>query len=211
MGQILSAGGGYGGGRRPVGPGQNSYGGGSNPYAPYGAGFGTDPNGPGGQWPGYYIGGGGPSGPPSGGSGNNTYNPSDPMGLGGAGQGGGNAYTGDYDKGGNWMAGGKGGVPKLDGGGGRRPVGPGQNSGGSPNWIGAPKPGGGGSGSFVDAMGGEEATPEPLGGMTMSNDPKSGLPHNSPEEPYGLPGGNIQNPMRRRRGGYTPSPDTQSY
>lgn len=191
MGQILSAyggqaGGGYGMQRRPVGGGYGKGGyadfgspktyGGGNPYAPYQAGFGTDPrlgpeaehNGPGGQWPGYYIGGGGPSGPPNGGSGNNTYNPYDPMGLGGA------------------------------GGGGRRPVGPGQNSGGNPNWIGAPKAGGGDPGDVDHPAGwgeptevggpdsGVSATPYPTTGMTMTNES----------------GGNLQNPMRRRRGGY---------
>ena len=181
MGQILSGLGGQygggsqygGGGRRPVGGGQNS---GGNPNY-IGAPRGYDPtggvNGPNGNWPGYYLGGGGAlpnSGPtsdranpyPYGGGGSPA---SDPLGnpLGGMK---GHAY-----------------VPTPNE---KDPYGlPGGSGGGAPKEgivgsdPGTQKP----VGSY-----GVEATPDPLGPMTMGNeggvDPKS----------------RPQNPMRRSKG-----------
>lgn len=163
MGQVLSGLGGQygGGGRRAVGPGQNS--GGSPNYI--GAPRGYDPtggvNGPNGNWPGYYLGGGGAL--PGSGSTSDRPSPypySDPLG-------------GQHSGG------------KADGTG---PVGATNPSPSSP-WKGF---GDDPRGGYVDRTsgGGVDATPDPLGPMTIE---KEGGPAMDPKS-------QPQNPMRRSRG-----------
>lgn len=256
MGQILSGlGGQYGGGSQYGGGGyggRRSMGGNDTGGRGYrGGGNAGGVNGPNGNWPGYYLGGGGAlpnSGPTS--DRLNSY----PYGFNGGGgnsgsmSGGGGAddpraaglrrqentpwdgeyhsYTGPRPTGGGWdLPGGGGGydpyandpmnkfrrdmMPSGTGGGAKQPLlnpsGPLKSSGtwggGGDGWDLEQLPGhgngmGGGGSPASDPLGsplggGVEATPDPLGPMTMT---KEG------DKAYGT--GGIQNPMRKPRGGY---------